>query len=457
MAKDADQELLLNMDWLGLSLHMQSPPRPIPHHVWREYSATNVWGKRSVLWNDDGDRVCTLLWQPRSSIINAKSALLEIENEWLYHGIGVDGILSMLTKVCNFEVTGVSRLDLCVDFEPTEKQRDIIMGLDSGDFYVSGKQNGLGFWSTNSAECLHQWWTRKKIPHSQSWGHKTSSIKWKLYYKTRELWESGGWKFPHKPYIIDQWRQHGFDTSNVWRLEVSCKNLNDLSLYGQRLGLEALRGNLDSFWVSLYEQRFVVRRAQGHKDKSNDEKITFLPVPKWGRNVSQSPSLSSRQHSGRITLLRHLVQSLDDEHIFLDERTRHTVFHAITEIVERDHLQNYFREMAGQWMDEFMRKKDEEANMQYDLRQATSYVLPNAEGGSTTAERSFDMPQWREKFEIKPNLSFDSCVGSSAEWGLSEAAKEEYKQMREKIESLELPRKNHSGDSQVTIQFEPLE
>lgn len=450
-----EQELLSFIDWLGLSLRLASEPGDIPGHVWREYSATNVWAKRRVLWSDEGDKVLTLLSEPRGGIIDSKAALLEVENEWLYHGGGIDAMLEKLIKVCSFEVMGISRLDLCVDFNPTPEQTDIIMGLAQDKYYVGGKRSGSGFWSTNTAECLHPDWLGKKIPHSQSWGHKTSDIKWKLYYKTRELWEAGGWKFAHKPYIIDQWREHDMDVSNVWRLEVSMKHLNNTQLYGQVVDLGVLRNFRAEFLVNLYRQRFVVRANESHKDRTNDKEIEFLPMPNIGKNVSKTPTKRLAEHSGRITLLRHLVTSLDDEHVFLDQPTRYTVFQAISDIVERDHLDNYFRAMTGMWLDDFIAKKDEEAVTEYDSREGGGNVLSMEEKGSSDAERRLDMPNWRMKYEMRPNLDYLSNEPTGLSHEPNEALRAEINAMQGDIGKMAQSIQRKKVDPQVQIRFEP--
>lgn len=450
-----EQELLCFIDWLGLSLHMNGEPRPLQGYIWKEYSATNVWSKRRVLWTEEGDRVLTLLSEPRSSILESKSALLEVENEWLYHGGGVEKILSTLLKSVPFEIMGISRLDLCCDFVPTEKQRDIIMGLAQDRYYVSGKRSGSGFWSTNKAKCLHPDWLGKKIPHSQSWGHKTSDVKWKLYYKTRELWEAGGWQFPHKPYIIDQWRMAGMDTSNVWRLEVSCKHLNGLQLCGETFDLRQLALNRAKFFADFFLQRFLVRQNDGHKDRTNDKVVDFLPMPNLGKNISKTPSKRLAEHSGRITLLRHLVQSLDDEHILLDEPSRYAVFGHINQILERDHLENYFQAMTGMWPDDFYSKKDAEAIEEFDSRARDGNVLCMENKGSSASKRLYDMPEWRVKSQFSPNVEFEGRQGESLLWKDSGALKQDKQRMNEWAISLNntIPRAN--PNPQTTIQFEP--
>ena len=431
-----EQELLCFIDWLGLSVRVTDEPRPIPGYAWKEYTATNVWGKRRVLWTENGDRVCTLLSEPRSTILDAHAGLLEVDNEWLYHGGGTEAIMQTVLRSVFFEVTGISRLDLCVDFVPNESQKDIIMGLSEGRYYVQGKRSGSGFWSTNTCEHLNPDWIGKKIPHSQSWGHKTSDIKWKLYYKTRELWEAGGWKLPHKPYIIDQWREHGMDESNVWRLEVSCKHLNNLQLYGEVIDLEVLRHFRGQLMVNFYNGRFTVRKSEGHIDRTNDTVVPFLPMPEMPRNINITPSKRLAEHHGRITLLRHLIQSLDDEQVFLDEESRMGVFEHIYKLVQRDHLENYFKAMVGKFVDEYIADKDTEARELFSKKVNTCSILYMEEKGSNAATQRYDVPLNREKFEHRPNLEFDSKQGESQSWSKSEALQRKEREIEEKIQRL---------------------
>lgn len=360
--KGEGQELLLSIDWLGLTLRTTSTPLPIAGHQWREYSATNVWAKRRVLWSDEGDRVCTLLSEPRSTTIKSNMALLEIDNEWLYHGSGTEEILSKLATSFFFEIMGISRLDLALDFCPTEEQRSIIDELSNGNAYVQGKQNGSDFWSVNTNEKLNPMWTGRRIRHQLSWGHKTSSIRWKLYYKTKELLDAGGGQFMDKPYIVDQWRARDMDISNVWRLEVSLHHLNDYNLYGQRIDLDVLKYQRASLFMSLFNSRFKVRENEGHKDRTNDKIIDFLPIENLGSDIKKAPPKTMREHHGRITLLRHLAASLDDEHVYLDKFSREAVLEHMYKIIQHDHLQNYFYVMVGKWFEEYAENVREHAS-----------------------------------------------------------------------------------------------
>lgn len=431
-----DQEVLCSIDWLGLSVRIVDDPKPISGYVWKEYTATNVWSKRRILWTEHGDRVLTLLTDPRSSLIDHHAGLVEIENEWLYHGGGFDAILSTLLKSVMFEITGISRLDLCADFVPNDSQRDIILGLAENRYYVGGKRSGSSFWSTNTCTMLNPIWLGKRIPHCQSWGHKSSAIKWKLYYKTRELYEAGGWKFAHKPYIMDVWRLNGLDTSNVWRLEVSCKHLNNYNMYGQCIDLQTLRQFRGNIFVSLYDGRFTIRKEEGHKDRTNDTIVPFLPVFKEGRTFTGAETKRLAEHHGRITLLRHLVSSLDDEHVYLDEESRYTVFDAIQKIVQRDGLDNYFRAMTGKWLDDFFTEVDNKAQDEFSLRMAGSNVLYMEERGSSGPVGRYDIHRTHENSQFAPNGAFEDGQMEDYLKTDSEALKEEKRQFEEKMEAL---------------------
>lgn len=401
------QACLLFIDWLGLSIRMNGEPRPVPGYLWRCYSATNVWARRDVLYSEDGDRILTLLFQPRSPVIAASSALVEIDNEWLYHGGGVERILDVLLRSVFFEVTGFSRLDLAVDFCPTEHQREVIWGLAAGQYYIAGKRNGSGFWSVDGNERLHSDWRGRTIPHCQSWGHKTSGIRWKLYYKTKELLDAGGGKFMEKPYIIDHWRQHGMDISNVWRLEVSIKHTNDLTFCGDPITLETLQERREDLFLSMYHSRFQVKANEGHVDRTNDTSIDFLPVKNMRSVVRYAEPKRMAEHNGRITLLRHLVASLEDEHVLLDKPTREGVYSHIYQLLQRDNLHNYFRAMTGYWFGEFTGVTNERAATASREAKGHAIGLQYEGKGLIGAERQIDTQSWRKSGDIVPYAGFE--------------------------------------------------
>ena len=346
----------MNTDWMGLSIRLDGDlsTTSIPGYVWKVYeNGTNVWERRSVLYTERADRVCTLLSRPKSKLICPDAALLEIDNEWLYHGIGVGGIVDLLCSHCPFFISGMSRCDLCLDFCPDAEQWEIIKGLADGDVYVSGKRCGSGFWSVNYQDFIPSELRGIRIPHCISWGHKTSSVKWKLYYKSKELRDEVGGKGWGKPYIVDQWRVAGFDENNVWRLEVSMHNCNALEFDGEKLTYGLWKANAIDIMTTMYNSRFVCRRNEGHRDKSNDTIVRFLPIDGI-RRIRCKKYEGEVLHNGRITLLRHLVHSLEDFQILLDDESREDVLWHIGQIIERDGLNLYFKSMVGMFYEDYI-------------------------------------------------------------------------------------------------------
>lgn len=252
----------------------------------------------------------------------------------------------MLSMVCGFEVSGLSRVDLAADFCPDEHQRSVIRGLDDRTMYVSGKQSGSGFWSTDSGGKYSEFW-RGFIPHDLNWGHKTSNIRWKLYYKSKELRDGAGGKGWSKPYIVDMWRECGLDENNVWRLEVSIHNASQFEFMGEKLGYYQFMHNTSNIFKSLYTDRFVVRRNEGHKDKSNDTKVQFLSVGRLHGAFRNVRSEVLAEHHGSFTLLRHLVADVQTEQVLLNEAVRESVLQTIETIVENDGVAKYFNVMTA--------------------------------------------------------------------------------------------------------------
>lgn len=344
------QKIPLSVDWLALSLRLKTPVCNAPNgHSWCHYTPTNVWYSRWVLFNEYGEKVFTLLFQPRSGVIKPDAALFEVANEWLYHGIGINGALELLRCCCDYEILGISRFDLAADFNPTTRQYGVIKRLARGDCYVQGKQSRTPWYTTRKYDYEPEM-LAGEIPYNQSWGHKTSDVKWKLYYKTKELKDEAkgiGWS---KPYIVDMWREYGLQENNVWRLEVSIHSANNFNFMGEKLSFEKFMHSGSDLFQSLYTSRFSIRANQGHKDRSNDNLIPFLPVGRLAGAFKVRRRDCEVEHNGSLTLLRHLINDILQEQVLINEPVREQLLQTIEVIIERDGLHRYFRSIVG---DEF--------------------------------------------------------------------------------------------------------
>lgn len=349
----SEQLIPLSVDWLGLTLRLRTPISSCPDGFrWAYYSPTNVWQSRWCLFNEWGDKILTILFQPRQSIIKADCALIEIANEWLYHGLGIRGALSLLSQCCEYQVLGISRLDLAADFAPTTHQATVIRSLSDGSMYVAGKRCGSEFWSNNrDPELHHMWWG--SVPHCQSWGHKTSNVKWKLYYKSKELREGISGKGFNKPYIVDMWREVGLDETNIWRLEVSLKNCNTFDYMGEKLTFERFMHSGTDLYKSLYTSRFDIRRNEHHADRTNDHRIDFLPIQRLEDAFKVHREEKIVEHNGAMTLLRHLITDITKEEVLICDTVRESVLTNIAAIIENGRMEKYFEMCVGMSFDDW--------------------------------------------------------------------------------------------------------
>lgn len=352
------QPLLLNVDWLALSVKFYEDEwNELPQgHFYIDCDGTNVWERRRVVYNEFNEKVATLLYRPKSNLIGRYCGLLEIANEWLYHGQSPNRIIQYMYDWRPFAIAGMSRVDLACDFEPTKNQRITIEKLASADYYVSGKRSGSSFWSVVNSDLLADAYQGRKICHCQSWGHKTTQVKWKLYYKSKELLDALGGKMFAKPYILDCWEQAGLDKRDVWRLEVSVKDANQLNYDGQPLAFEEIKCDAVGVYRSLYGQRFIVRKNQGHKDKTNDEIVPFLPIDA-GATIRCAKAKATHRRNPAVTLLRHLLQSLESEEILMDDTMREDVLRHMEQIVIANGLSNYFAGIVGESFWDFVESR----------------------------------------------------------------------------------------------------
>lgn len=353
-------DIPLFVDWLAVSIQLQLGEGdrgiiPISGCSIVEQTPTNIWKRRAIIINENGDKMLTVLWEPKSSIIHYASALLEVANEWLYHGRGAASMVREFIEVNNAIIMGVSRVDLAADFVMTPEREKVVFGLANRTMYVSGKRSGSGFWSVSNDFRLPERFRGVNLPHCQSWGHKTTAVKWKLYYKWKELCDAAGSIGWEKTYIVDKWSELGMPPEEVWRLEVSIKHCNGLMRDGLHLSYDRVMQDAIDIYRALYCERFVVRRNQGHKDRSNDQLVPFLPINGFRQSVRCSVPVADVPRGAATALLRQLIKSLDDLPILCDDKLREGVLWQIDNVCTSQHLVGYASAIVGEdiwgWME----------------------------------------------------------------------------------------------------------
>lgn len=363
-------EQLTAIDWLSYSVRLALSPEEIETQPVMacpdglslvEYPGTNMFKRRAILYDHNGDKIITLLWQPHSSIIDARNMLVEVANPLLYTNKYLH-LPELLQKIHCCTWVSLSRLDLATDFQPTPAQQQVIDMLQQGSIYVQGKREGT-MW--HSYDCAAKYVSRQ--PHQMAWGNKASQIKWKLYNKTKEIFEKTptGRTWCNKPYIADYWSRNGFASDrDTWRLEVSIMGSGQLQWHGHRLAWDIVSDpdTYTSLYYDLYNTRMKMRLNQGHTNKRYDEVVEFLRTPDTTPDrIRKAEPGEERTRVTYASTLRALVKELDRPEIHSTPAIHQPILDTLGHIVKISGLGGYFSAMMGQgfesWADDYTKNR----------------------------------------------------------------------------------------------------
>lgn len=358
---------LVNLDWLAFSVTLSESVTEKEQHEFAfneppagyrlfELTGTNIYRRRFICYNYEGHKMFTLLCCPYSRVIAYDSALVEVANEWLY--LGFDWLFKLLYAIHPFSVQCLSRLDLAADFECTNERMAIVKQLAVNTAYIQGKREGSQFHDftleTTGIE---------RVPRCLSWGSKHSNIKWKLYNKSKEIHEvTKQGRVCTKPYIAACWHQHGMRDDNIWRLEVSITPAAKFSWQGERLRVRDVFNmcKMEDMYISLYMTRWVCRKNQGHRDKTNDKRLYILGnfgqvdrVRQW-----ENPNGGSLPVVEYAAGLNAAMLQLDKVEVQANQKMAELWKSTAIECCKLGHLEGYFHQRYGITLDTFINQQN---------------------------------------------------------------------------------------------------
>lgn len=329
---------VVSCDWFSISCMLTKPRDGEPLRApagWHclQQAPTAIWAERWFVLDGDGNKIATILCVPRSPIIDCKRCVVEIANRWLYyedfHRV-VDRVLDILPMA----ITGLNRVDLCCDFEMSDERYRTYKKLASGAAYVKALRSGAVWWQDINAGKQGDGLGMERVPHCLTFGGHDSVFKWKVYYKWLELQQAP--PEAKKPYIIDLWREMGFSERHVWRCEVSISGSNSLRDLGQRvIAPFSWYDDRVRLFCDIYSDKFVVREAQGHKDKRNDKVLPFLEVV-GSKSIRHALPQNSRDDSDperRLTC--KLWKELMQPEVQCNDNLAHIIRSSLMELLER--------------------------------------------------------------------------------------------------------------------------
>lgn len=264
---------VISLDWLSFSYKLALSLEEFSKRIieWRtiegysfEFLAgTKVFENRLVVRDAKGIKKMTLLYFPKSNIIDQSLCLVEMANSTLYCDEWKRLFLSVQQMHAG-NYNSPSRIDIACDFD--EIGKEVANLFNSEEIYVQRKKEGSAFYDFKEIEgrvC--------RVIRQFSFGSKTSKLKWKLYNKSLELRES------HKSYIQKHWRDNQLNLSkDIWRLEVSmvrCSSFEILDNYENNLISLSCLVNGESYlrvFPYLYCNNFVVRKNEGRANNKNN-------------------------------------------------------------------------------------------------------------------------------------------------------------------------------------------
>lgn len=290
---------VVSCDWFTLSCKLAHvwDGRPLQaSNGWQclPMSSTAVWGQRWFILDDDGNKVATLLFQPRTPKIPPETANVQIANRFLYYD-DFRGVCDKVLDILPMAICGLNRVDLCCDFEMTEELWHTYMLLSRKFARLKGLGDSVVWWKNIPIDQKDGKNILGEVPNQINWGGKDSTFKWKVYYKWLELETAPPEE--KKPWIQDLWQQMGFDARHVWRVEVSIAGTNSLRTLGnERIAPFQWYEDRVRLFCDIYADKFVVRRKQGHKDRRNDEILPFLEVD-GSKSIKHAMPSTSREGS----------------------------------------------------------------------------------------------------------------------------------------------------------------
>lgn len=366
------KHMACNLDWVSFSvlLKEKEPEICCPDGYRIELlGGNNVFRNRAIIYKD-GSKALTLLWSPYSSAIDERIMTVQIANYWLYPAC-ISGWFSVVSTCVECTFNNLSRIDIAIDFEVSTRQMSLIRKLNSGACYVAAKSEGSTWWHSTTHDGVDS-----KFPHCLTWGATTSQFKWKLYNKAREqntdehlkAKRKDGTTYivpPEKPYIVEMWKQGKMDVKKIWRLELSINDMGILRLekaQGRRIDLSICDdiGLWYEIICSEIDRRFIVRKNEGHKRKSDDSRVYLLWLDGWKTAVvHKERNKNPKPKPEAVSALKSILRAVENPIVMMDERMYSYYWGMAQELVQRHNLIGWCVRILGEGIDDWFQRRFE--------------------------------------------------------------------------------------------------
>lgn len=297
--------MLLNIDWL--QLHCKGVISDKKEYQIRRLNFTTRVFKCVDEVYLDKKRLATITHTPLSPILEPTMVLIKFDN-WLLYDSNLWATVKSILEVYNLEFVGISRLDICCDFN---KFANNLPPHNLIERFFTQKYKKIG--QTKFRAIGEQ--KNELVFDYLRFGTNNSIVSSYLYNKTKELNEV---KF--KSWIYDTWIQGELDVSkNVWRLEFSLKG-NQISMLrnttGELINIDLAflqeNENLVSLFYSLQMDYFRFKVITGKSNISRERDVVLFPkkVTQFKRFIINENHESGRSDKIFIKKLENLNAEL---------------------------------------------------------------------------------------------------------------------------------------------------
>lgn len=265
------------------------------------------------------------------------STHIKVANAVLYMEDPVNALISFLNKY-NYNFRGISRIDLCCDFQKFWN------GTTPRNFlqaYIKDKYHKI----TQPNFQVHGTDKDTKLFHSIKWGAPSSKVKTRLYNKTKELHDVAD-----KPYIRDVWMMAGLDpTVDTWRVEFEIGNqgktvVDDETAEYVEINLNAVSDpdKVEDVFLKYATHYFKFTKAEGKKRKDRCKRMEFFPDRFEGSEyhpASNTPCVESNKTDRMV--LNYLKKQVEDE-AALTMNNKLTILNAMKVLIQGKRLTQWY-------------------------------------------------------------------------------------------------------------------
>lgn len=368
------QKLMISLDWLQWSGYLigsgrnDLPEMECPDTYRLELLDGNqVFKYRAVLYDCLGRKMLTMLWKPKSPLIQYNIITFQVANYWFYQIEDVQRVIHLSEQIFIYQFATMTRIDICCDFEMKKQQRRYVLGIYHHKIQCTNKRSGNSWWHKDNGE---------EFPHDFNFGSFNSSVRWKLYNKSLEL--KVGEPNEDKPYIIDRWMENGMSKYKVWRLEVSINDFSKFYIRATPTGIKygtSTEGDkapigvkyspramtLDDIndmtiyciYCDLYEKRFQLRKVR-HTRHQNDERVYLIELEKHKITVPYRKEDTTQVDNSNM---HNLIKVIESDNAKRNMKMLDSACDALFYYVKFNKLDCLFEATKGQSLESWIREK----------------------------------------------------------------------------------------------------